>query len=143
MDASVLNVLQALFPYAKEGVMLLRVDFMADDMKYQAEFVYDGNVESAPEPATESEDTWYVVADDKSVARKIKGYNEAEPTPRPIMVIYEDAEGNRVRFNEGESVRVFPEEVRADGGSIWYELFSAGEGERLFVEKAKGYLTKA
>ena len=59
--------------------------------------------------------------EDKAVFRCVQDYNKKG---YPIMVIYEGSSG-RVRFDKGETFRVFPDLVDADGPIDSYKVFDA------------------
>lgn len=101
--------------------------------------------EPAPEPEQEPEEpvnppsaVLYQVVEDKAVVRVASKTNAKD---YPIMVIYVDPMGGRERYETGDTVSVYPELVRADGGEYYYKMVRKGAyGESLFVRMVDGKL---
>jgi hypothetical protein len=67
---------------------------------------------------------------DRAVLRKIKKYNNHGV---PVMIIREP----RVKFRTGDQIWVYPKEIRADGGVIYFEVYDPNDKYPvvLFVRK--------
>lgn len=69
-----------------------------------------------------------VTKDPRANAFCIKGWNDAPPEnggPFPIMQIYPNDSApvsERIQFNAGTIVAVFPDKMRADGGGMFWEI---------------------
>ncbi|MCK4898173.1 MAG: hypothetical protein KAS38_05325 [Anaerolineales bacterium] len=90
----------------------------------------------APDPP-EPEYVTYVVTADKAVARYIVGYNNSN---LPVMAIWGETASERVRFNNGEKFRAYPEIVDAEGPDdyvmLWPTERPAGAPD-LFIQESR------
>ncbi|HBX69329.1 MAG TPA: hypothetical protein DEH25_08075 [Chloroflexi bacterium] len=76
------------------------------------------------QPATEAFIT-AVVSQEKAVLHEIKKNNKSG---RPLMKIHEP----RIRYNNGDTLNLYPEELLTDGGVLYYRSF---EQPNLYVRK--------
>jgi hypothetical protein len=85
--------------------------------------VPDGEVAVGPAPVPVPQPTIALatVTEDKAVLRCMVDYNKAG---YPIMSIYEGPKG-RVRFDKGQSFKVYPKLMKGDGGGMFYMVFDA------------------
>jgi hypothetical protein len=92
------------------------------------------------EPPVEKKAVFEVLAP-KSLLNHVAALNNAK---RPIMEIYPSPSSKpseRIRYNMGDRVSVKEGTVKADGGSVWYEVLSHPEiDEKLFINADDGEL---
>jgi GH25 family lysozyme M1 (1,4-beta-N-acetylmuramidase)/uncharacterized coiled-coil protein SlyX len=74
--------------------------------------------------------TQAIVTDDKTLAKYQKGTNN---NGYPIIEgnIYEDDDGKRIRWNNGDKLLVYPAKIRADGGTYWHRLETGVNGKNI------------
>jgi hypothetical protein len=94
-----------------------------------------------PPPEPEDDIVIYTVTAEKTLARFVSGYNDAG---KPIFMIYpkETAPAeDRDRFDTGDTVQVYPELIRGDGGGDYLEIVDPSVDATLYLLSSDGALS--
>jgi len=94
-----------------------------------------------PPPEPEDDIVTYTVTAEKTLARFVYGYNAAG---FPIMMIYPSEVApaeDRIRFDTGDTIQVYPELVRGDGGGDYLEIVDPSVDATLYLLSSDGTLS--